>query len=101
MDTWIWPWHKAGKWDRSALPDQKPKKYSHNYTFRHYLENNYNDEYPPTQSTYYPSSLPHSTYFSREKNITGEGTTKVVMPAQLFYLQLRTFYGFEDSKTVH
>lgn len=50
--TWIWPWHKAGKWDRSALLSQKPKKYSHNYIFRRYLENSYDDEHLPTQSTY-------------------------------------------------
>lgn len=42
-----------------------------------------------------------SAYFCLEKNITGEETTKVVMPAQLFCLQLRKFYGFVDSKTVH
>lgn len=42
-----------------------------------------------------------SEYFSLEKNIIGQGITKVVMPIQLFYLQLRTFYSFEDSKTAH
>lgn len=57
-----------------------------------------------TQCTYCPHQayymLP-STYFYLEKNITGEGTNKVVMPAQLFYLQLRMFFSFEVSKTVH
>lgn len=41
-----------------------------------------------------------SASFCPDKNIIGEGITKVVLPAQL-YLKLRTFYSFEDSKTVH
>jgi len=36
-----------------------------------------------------------STYFYLQKNITGEGTNKVVMPAQLFYLQLRILSGMK------
>lgn len=66
------------------------------------LENNYEDEHLQYKLNlqYCPSGLLPSTYSYLEKNIIGGGTNKVLMPAELFYLQLRTFFSFTVFKTV-
>lgn len=66
------------------------------------LENNYEDEHLQYKLSlqYCPSGLLPSTYSYLEKNIIGGGTNKVLMPAELFYLQLRTFFSFTVFKTV-